>query len=414
MPAPPSLSSNTLSESRSGGGLEDSTIRRTRIRFTHNQLAMLESLYHQTSHPTPQQREALAKDALTGVRNVTTWFQNKRQAMRKLTSRYGSTSSCDHTIPSSFVPQDLPLPYIASLRSTRVSASQPRRTIPSSVPRRLPIPYISSLRLTISPASEPTPPATVVCDSRTIHPYRHYHAHQAHQQLAVSRWPSLDQVATRAERRRSRYDARVQTLARTHSKCHDHKSKPRRPAINDFENNIRRHSSCSALELVCSTTVGVPDHDCGERDKNLSDGDGEYTEHSEIGSELETESGWVAASTQIGDVGLLGHGMAQKPKQPMSVNKLKARSTVSVDEPSMSIDKDIMSAALSLCDLGRLEHINIRFQHAEGLDLSKALPLDLWMRAGGGFNELQSVEPEPRLLPQMDVRENLRSGRSGA
>ena len=37
--------------------------RRTRKRFTSTQLMMLEHLYHQTSHPTREQREALAREA---------------------------------------------------------------------------------------------------------------------------------------------------------------------------------------------------------------------------------------------------------------------------------------------------------------------------------------------------------------
>ena len=37
--------------------------RRTRKRFTSTQLMMLEHLYHQTSHPTREQRETLAKEA---------------------------------------------------------------------------------------------------------------------------------------------------------------------------------------------------------------------------------------------------------------------------------------------------------------------------------------------------------------
>jgi hypothetical protein len=43
--------------------VEGETLRRTRKRFTSTQLMMLEHLYHQTSHPTREQRETLAKEA---------------------------------------------------------------------------------------------------------------------------------------------------------------------------------------------------------------------------------------------------------------------------------------------------------------------------------------------------------------
>lgn len=41
----------------------DDAPRRTRKRFSSTQLMMLEHLYHQTSHPTREQREMLAKEA---------------------------------------------------------------------------------------------------------------------------------------------------------------------------------------------------------------------------------------------------------------------------------------------------------------------------------------------------------------
>ena len=38
------------------------TVKRTRKRFTGSQLAMFEQLFHHTSHPSREQREALARD----------------------------------------------------------------------------------------------------------------------------------------------------------------------------------------------------------------------------------------------------------------------------------------------------------------------------------------------------------------
>jgi hypothetical protein len=41
---------------------EDTTGRRTRRRFTNAQLAKLEQLFHDTSHPTRDEREKLAAE----------------------------------------------------------------------------------------------------------------------------------------------------------------------------------------------------------------------------------------------------------------------------------------------------------------------------------------------------------------
>ncbi|KAF8633584.1 hypothetical protein AX15_001377 [Amanita polypyramis BW_CC] len=58
--------------------------RRTRRRFTSMQLAMLESLFHQNSHPSREEREAVAKAGGMEVKSVTIWFQNKRQTERRV------------------------------------------------------------------------------------------------------------------------------------------------------------------------------------------------------------------------------------------------------------------------------------------------------------------------------------------
>lgn len=44
-------------------GVTDGAPKRTRKRFTSTQLTLLEDLFHQTSHPTREQRDALAKEA---------------------------------------------------------------------------------------------------------------------------------------------------------------------------------------------------------------------------------------------------------------------------------------------------------------------------------------------------------------
>ena len=64
-----------------GGGAAETNDRdaprRTRKRFTSTQLMMLEHLYHQTSHPTREQREALARDAAMCVaRHARNFYQH--------------------------------------------------------------------------------------------------------------------------------------------------------------------------------------------------------------------------------------------------------------------------------------------------------------------------------------------------
>lgn len=79
--------------------------RRTRCRFTSAQLALLEQLYHYNSHPSREEREAVAREgnvyvnffsrklvvtkliSFRELRSVTVWFQNKRQMDRRLTGR---------------------------------------------------------------------------------------------------------------------------------------------------------------------------------------------------------------------------------------------------------------------------------------------------------------------------------------
>ncbi|KAI0004175.1 hypothetical protein BJV74DRAFT_793199 [Russula compacta] len=59
--------------------------KRTRKRFTGSQLAMLEHLYHRTSHPSREERETLARELNLEPKVVTIWFQNRRQTERKAT-----------------------------------------------------------------------------------------------------------------------------------------------------------------------------------------------------------------------------------------------------------------------------------------------------------------------------------------
>ncbi|KAG6326854.1 hypothetical protein ID866_12235 [Astraeus odoratus] len=76
---------NSLSRTSSLASISsDDAGRRTRKRFTSVQLMMLEQLFHRSSHPTREEREALAQAAGMEMKSVTIWFQNKRQTERKV------------------------------------------------------------------------------------------------------------------------------------------------------------------------------------------------------------------------------------------------------------------------------------------------------------------------------------------
>ncbi|KAG0706629.1 homeobox-domain-containing protein [Suillus ampliporus] len=80
------MHSATLSRTSSTASISstDDIARRTRKRFSTVQLVMLEQLFHRTSHPTREEREALASTAGMEIKSVTIWFQNKRQTERKV------------------------------------------------------------------------------------------------------------------------------------------------------------------------------------------------------------------------------------------------------------------------------------------------------------------------------------------
>ncbi|KAF8204106.1 homeodomain transcription factor [Pholiota molesta] len=89
-PAPLSRTSSCASvSSEEDASMSSTTVtvigstRRTRKRFTNVQLTMLENLFHQNSHPSREDREAVARTGGMEIKSVTIWFQNKRQTERK-------------------------------------------------------------------------------------------------------------------------------------------------------------------------------------------------------------------------------------------------------------------------------------------------------------------------------------------
>ncbi|TCD67910.1 hypothetical protein EIP91_011844 [Steccherinum ochraceum] len=155
-----SFDDNTIvPDTPSTGNTSDggSSAKRTRKRFTNPQIIALEQVFHQSSHPTREQREAVAKETGLELRSVTIWFQNKRQTERKIALCYGPSFYKDQDIPQS------PAPF----PTTQTSA--PSRAVPLSSNAS----YQRSIRHSI-------------------------HAHRP--QLSEHRRPSLDSVASRNER----------------------------------------------------------------------------------------------------------------------------------------------------------------------------------------------------------------------
>ncbi|KDQ31497.1 hypothetical protein PLEOSDRAFT_1075550 [Pleurotus ostreatus PC15] len=109
------LSATSISSTDTAASTATTAIsRRTRRRFNNAQLTILEQLYHQNSHPTRLERDAVAKAGGMESRSVTIWFQNKRQTERrvalhnhsapsktKLTSTRGKRPSSPFTTSSS-------------------------------------------------------------------------------------------------------------------------------------------------------------------------------------------------------------------------------------------------------------------------------------------------------------------------
>ncbi|KAJ3484569.1 hypothetical protein NLI96_g5552 [Meripilus lineatus] len=148
--------------------ITDSAPKRTRKRFTNAQLTLLEDLFHQTSHPTREQRDALAKEAGLEIRSVTVWFQNKRQTERKVALSNGIAP---------------PLPR----KGHDSNSATPSRSACSTPPISTPRSAASSSRLS-----------------------NHSRTHSA-----THRYPSLDDVASRSER--PQHPPRTPPRSRTNS-----------------------------------------------------------------------------------------------------------------------------------------------------------------------------------------------------
>ncbi|EKM61793.1 uncharacterized protein PHACADRAFT_204947 [Phanerochaete carnosa HHB-10118-sp] len=309
--------------------------RRTRKRFTSTQLMMLEHLYHQTSHPTREQREAVAKEASIELRSVTVWFQNKRQTERKVALHNNPAGTDDPTLSAML------FPTIADARGRRISHHASR-----------------------------SPPLSAVSASssssvRTVRNHMYHHHSHPHQQrrptvsLGALKRPSLDAIATRAERPEPRTPPR----ARTYSIPEDPRSlyehmpssppSPLSPAVErdrdllDF--GLRRRPrakptlewACAAARLSGNKSAREEDRD-GDVDMMVLDITGGDTEDEmDLPHEALTPSSSLSSQATVwrrsGNV---------RPIVPLDVNATPKPAAKTVSQ------NDVMEAALALCGLG--------------------------------------------------------------
>ncbi|KZT63947.1 homeobox-domain-containing protein [Daedalea quercina L-15889] len=108
---------------------ETSTGKRTRRRFTDEQVSLLEALYCKTPHPTREQRDTLAKQNNLDTRAVTVWFQNKRQYGRRQATKRTTKSD-----PLSSPFSDAPGKTIHTARSSSPAFDDLSRTSDASTP----------------------------------------------------------------------------------------------------------------------------------------------------------------------------------------------------------------------------------------------------------------------------------------
>ncbi|KAI0066559.1 homeobox-domain-containing protein [Artomyces pyxidatus] len=146
-PARPDLArTSSLTSVESDGAASDS--RRTRKRFTDWQLAMLEQLFHRTSHPTRDEREALARDLRMEQKSVTIWFQNRRQSERKAALHTTPNARKDaHTTPARRTTPRVKLDDLATRSERRTGlprAPDPSKSLWDNMPS--------------SPLAPPSPP----------------------------------------------------------------------------------------------------------------------------------------------------------------------------------------------------------------------------------------------------------------
>ena len=268
------------------------------------------------------------------------WFQNKRQTERK--ALHNNASSPDDLASAETT---LPALVEGEARSRRISNTS------------------RSPQLSASPSASST---ATMSSGRTVRTHHTHLPHLHRPQLSTARRPSLDHVATRAERERPHHDntPRTPTRLRTYSTPHDPRSlwenmpssppSPLSPAIDrdrellDF--GLRRTRSRPTLEWACAAArvAGrTRDDDDDMLDDMLPGADGGDTEDEmdDIPHEALTPSSSIESQNTIWK-SRRSAGVSTRPIVPVDVE--------ATPRPSVKpmIEEDVMEAALALCGLG--------------------------------------------------------------
>ncbi|KAF8452129.1 hypothetical protein L210DRAFT_3384808 [Boletus edulis BED1] len=292
------MHSSTLSRTSSAASISsDDATRRTRKRFTSVQLMMLEQLFHQSSHPTREEREAVAR--------------------------------------------------AAGMYPTHAHA---HRAAPSSSPSTLSSPYASTSTSTsgTGPASHP-----IRAHTRTLSTT---HVHTPHRKITPPRpRPSLDRIATRSESRLPP----PRTPTRPHdpyaSLWDNMPSSPLAPPASPLAHDLVEfwggsrtlEWACAAARLAGKDGRGRPR--ARERELTAHDRDGELTEEDDV--EAITPEGTLGASDAAR---WHGQGTHVRPRLAFTPapDSAPAKCPSHVDK-EVPQEADIMRAALALCGLGR-------------------------------------------------------------
>ncbi|KAF8130637.1 homeobox-domain-containing protein [Boletus edulis] len=312
------MHSSTLSRTSSAASISsDDATRRTRKRFTSVQLMMLEQLFHQSSHPTREEREAVARAAGMEMKSVTIWFQNKRQTERK--ALHHATTQPTHAHAHRAAPFVISVYTLLAVR----------------------------LHVDINVWHRPGHPTPSALHTRTLSTT---HVHTPHRKITPPRpRPSLDRIATRSESRLP--------PPRTPTRPHDPYASlwdnmpssplapPASPPAHDLAARLAGKDGRGRPRARERERVQDPDR-VGEREKEQDrshDRDGELTE--------EDDEGTLGASDAAR---WHGQGTHVRPRLAFTPapDSAPAKCPSHVDK-EVPQEADIMRAALALCGLGR-------------------------------------------------------------
>ncbi|KAI0053378.1 homeobox-domain-containing protein [Auriscalpium vulgare] len=278
--------------------------KRTRKRFTDFQLVMLEQLFRSASHPSREEREALARELRLEPKSVTIWFQNRRQSERKAAlntnAKYASSSPSYTTHP--------PPPTTSKLHTTK--------THTPTLNRRATVLH--------SPYSPHTP----------------------------ARRPrvKLDDMAARTEQRNASQRTRAPDPAKTlWDNMPSSPLAPRSPSPPPRE-YVELGRGRRTLEWACAAARVVGK----ERGAGWGEGEENSGEETEEEGEVVTPRGSFGAGDPFRDARARAGGALVAGRGQQSARKLAGAEKDSQDAKALdAVHDDVMSAALVLCGFGR-------------------------------------------------------------